>query len=321
VTAAVHVLLAAPVPDPFEFFRPSLTVSAGERGRLDQGEPLAGSLRGGERQITVFAAVRIHVDGDRLVAWMRSIAGLKRSAAVPAISRFSDPPRLEDLGALTLDEADLGDIRTCRPQDCGVKLADPEIAEFRQSIAGRQDWKPLLQDGFRRLLLRRVQAYLAEGSDGPGPSALPSILRELPFLHRVPGLIEYLERYPRAPMPAGESFLYWAKEQFGGKPVVRAIHVSIVRGGSDAGLPDALVIARQIYASHYMDGSLAVTALMRGVGGSPTYLVYVHRSEVDVFDRFFGGMVRRVVERRLRTDGAAALDGLRHRLESGPPDQ
>ena len=122
-------------------------------------------------------------------------------------------------------------------------------------------------------------------------------------------------------MPAVESFLYWSKEQFGGKPVVRAIHVTIVRGVSDEGLPDALVAARQIYASHYMDGSLAVTALVRGAGGSPSYLVYLNRSEVDVLDRFFGGMVRRIVERRLRTEGAAALEGLRRRLESGVPDQ
>jgi hypothetical protein len=306
-------------PDPFAFFQPSVTVSVDERRRLDEGQALARVLPGQHHQIAIFAAVPVDVDGDRLVAWVRDIAGLKRSSAVLAIGRFSDPPRLEDLAALTLDDADLSSIRDCRPGRCGLKLQDSEIAQLQTAIADRGDWKPVLQDAFRRLVLRRVQAYRASGIAGEAQPPLSSIFSESPFLARVPGLVEYLNRYPRVPMPEGESFIYWSKEQLGAKPVVSATHVCVVRGGRDAALPDVLVAGRQIFATHYMDGALALTVLLRNPAGSHNYLTYLNRSQVDSLGGFSGAMVRWFVERRSRTEAARVLQGLRRRLESGEP--
>ena len=87
-------LAAAPATafDPFAFFRPSITVSADDRRELDRGEPIARIVRGADREVAVFAAVQVGIDGDRLVAWTRDIRGPKRSPYVLAIGRFSDPP-------------------------------------------------------------------------------------------------------------------------------------------------------------------------------------------------------------------------------------
>jgi hypothetical protein len=49
------------------------------------------------------------------------------------------------------------------------------------------------------------------------------------------------------------------------------------------------------------------------------YLVYLNRSRIDVLDGFLGGFVRRIVERRLRSEAADVVRGLRRRLESGEP--
>ena len=49
------------------------------------------------------------------------------------------------------------------------------------------------------------------------------------------------------------------------------------------------------------------------------YLLYTRHSRVDVFRGALAGMVRRIVEKRIRSDAPEVLAGLRRRLESGDP--
>ena len=92
----------------------------------------------------------------------------------------------------------------------------------------------------------------------------------------------------------------------------------IVRGARGP-LPEAVVASRQVFATHYVTGSLALTAVVGGRNGTPRYLAYLNRSRVDVLDGFFGGLVRRVAERRLRNEAGQVVDGLRQRLAAGEP--
>lgn len=328
---AQGVLLSQATGDPFAFFRPSISQGAEERRAMSKGEAVVRVLPGRDREVAVFAAVPVNVDGDRLVAWVRNIAELKRSPFVLAIGRFSEPPRMEDLRDLALDDDDLEEIRRCRPRDCGVKLGAGELGRLQRTIAGAEgQWKPRVQDAFRDVLLQRIQMYTERGHPGLSPyddhdepvvqqTAFSSIIRRSPYLTEgLPQFAAHLDRYPEAPMPGVESFIYWAKEQFGGKPVISATHVTLLRPG-DGVLPDALVAGKQIFATHYMNGSLALTAIMRGGAGSPHYLVYLNRSEVDVVGGFWGGLVRLVVERRLKAEASEVLQGVRKRLESGDP--
>ena len=104
---ALQALGAVPHADPFVFFQPSVTITADDRHQLDRGEPIARVLPGEDLEVAMFAAVPVGIDGDRLVAWMRRIEELKKSSYVLAIGRFSDPPRIEDLAGLTLDDEEL----------------------------------------------------------------------------------------------------------------------------------------------------------------------------------------------------------------------
>ena len=314
---ALHVVLAAQAADPFTFFRPSVVMSLDDRRRLDEGESVARVLPGQDREVAIFAAVPVDADGDRLIPWARNIAALKKSSFVLAIGRFSDPPRLEDLGGLALEDDDLDDLRACRPTDCGLKLTAAEIAQLQAAIAGRIDWKSVLQDGFRRVVLQRVEAYLAHGLSSP--AVFSSIVRRSMCLtEQLPAFANYLDRYPQVSMPQVESFIYWSKERFGGKPVISVTHVSMLRGAG-AAQPDALVAGKQIFATHYMNGALALTAIVGGGPGSRRYLAYLNRSEVDVLGGFLGGLARWLVERRLKSEASDVLQGLRRRIESGPP--
>ncbi len=320
-----------PAADPLAFFQPLVKLSAKERQRISGGAALIRVLPGSDQEVAVFGAVPIRVDGERLVLWVRNIAELKKSSVVMSIRRFSDPPRIDDLDELALEDADLEDIRRCRPGDCEVKLAAAEIERLQGAIA-RADatWKPRLQQAFRELVLQRVEMYLTSGHaalsryddhDGslPRDTAFSSIMQRSPYLtEQLPRFAEYLDRYPHAAIEDVESFVYWSKEHFAGKPVISATHVSIFRG-SDPDLPTTLVAGKQIFATHYMDGALSVTAIVRDGSASQHYLTYLNRSRLDVLDGFFGGLVRSIIERRLRADASDLLQGFRRRLESGEP--
>ena len=67
--------------------------------------------------------------------------------------------------------------------------------------------------------------------------------------------------------------------------------MSILRS-DEPGLADALVAGKEIFATHYVNASLGLTAIVRGEPGGPNYLAYVNRSEVDMLGGMFGGLVR-----------------------------
>jgi hypothetical protein len=48
----------------------------------------------------------------------------------------------------------------------------------------------------------------------------------------------------------------------------------------------------------------------------------LNRSDVDVVGGFFGGLVRLIVEGRVKDEASEVLEGLRERLQRGdPPDE
>src|SRR5687768_1538347 len=141
-----------------------LSLTAGDYMRLNAGEALVELLPADAKEVAVRAATRIDAPPASLITWTRRIEALQKGRYVAAIGRFSDPPRLEDLDALSLDEADLTDLRRCRPGKCGVKLGDAEILRIRETIsAAGVDWKPAVEQAFRSIVLARAARYLAEG--------------------------------------------------------------------------------------------------------------------------------------------------------------
>lgn len=315
-----------PTSDPLALFHPTVSVSQAERARLARGDTLVRSVPATQGQVVIFSAVRAAVDGDRLIRWVRRIDLMKRGRYAPAVARFSDPPRLDDLAALELDPDDLDALQACRPGDCGLKLSEAEIGTLAPLARRRHSgWQADVQRTFREAMLTRARSYLANGFEGAPPyrdrdtpvrlgDEFQRLVAQSAFLGaRVPALTEFLTRFPAVRSPDVESFLYWSKETLGRKPVVSITHVTIVRS---TGHTDAIVVSRQVYASHYMTGSIAVTAI---AGRQPSYLLYLNRSRVDVLNGFLGGLVRRIVEGRLRDEAAQVVDGLRRRLEAGEP--
>jgi hypothetical protein len=189
-----------------------------------------------------------------------------------------------------------------------------------------RNWKSAVQMAFREIVLNRVGAYLAGRPQAPyaDQKALVSpderfnrLVAHSPFLlNGMPAVIDHLWTSPRVQPPGAESLIYWSKERFAGKPMISATEMTIVRR-HEPGMPEALVAGKQIFGTHYVNASLAVTAIVPGGTPSQRYLAYVNRSEVDVLGGALSGVTRWAMQRRLKAQAAGVLQDLRRRLEQG----
>lgn len=322
-----------PHGDPFMFFRPSVVVTAADRAILDRGFPIVLLLDTEGRELAVFTAIEVGSDvtAERMAAWLRNVAEFRKSSYVLAVRRFSSPARTEDLDTLSLDEADLEDIENCRPGDCGLKLSAGEIEGLQRVIrASGKDWKASVQAAFRQMVLQRVVGYTAKGHAAldeyrdrrkpRSPAVAFSVMlqRSTFLLAQAPTIAEALSSDPAGPTADAEEFMYWSKERFGGKAVINATHVRIFRPTGIMGL-EVLMTGKQIFATHYLDACLGVTALVRDRRTSGGYFVYFNRSDIDLLGGFWGGFARRIIEGRVEADGPAILREVSQRLSSGNP--
>ena len=111
-----------------------------------------------------------------------------------------------------------------------------------------------IEDGLRSLVLRS------------------SILREV-----TPDLYAYVERFPSERPADAEDFLYWVKEKFWLMNVVSLNHSTVVDRITASGRL-IMAVSKQLYATHYYEASLSVTAYLADRSGEEGYLVSLNRT-------------------------------------------
>lgn len=314
---------------PFAWFEPDASVSPDDLLRLARREVVVKPLPSQHGQLGVFAATELRQSSDVFVEWIRQISQLQRSKAVAASGRFSDPPVLRDLDGLTLDARDLQSLRECDAGECAMKMSAAEVEAVRRVARGPDE---ALQYTFRRLLLERLLAYRAGGPAavaapaGRPPGSRPSeVLAALhassPYIRRSDArLAQWLSAPDRTPNPEVESFYYWSKEYYAsGKAVIALTQVGVTRGPAGGAGPEVAVVGKQLFATRYMNGMLTHITLARDPQTGATYMTYSNRAQLDVLSGFWGGIVRTIINSRLRGDAATVLGTLRGRIESGPP--
>ena len=317
---AVGLLEATP-RNAFAFLAPDIAIGQAEQVMLDRRETLVRVLPGRDGFLAISAIVRVDATTERIVSWMSEVEKLQTGKYVPEVGRFSTPPRLSDLNRLTIDPGDLKALRGCVPGDCDLKLSDLEIQRLR-TIGHPAGQEAALRD----VLLSRAANYLREGDASalpyrdhktpvPPADAFQSVLQRLDFFSRqFACYADYLRGYPAVvDRHVQQSFLYWSKETLGMKPIVSITHFSAAWLDTPGG-PQAIVVSKQVYATHYRDASLTMTAVV--ADGESRYLVYINRSKIDAFRGLFGGFVRRAVERRVLAEVPEVLRDVRRRVET-----
>jgi hypothetical protein len=322
---AVLLIAAAIASDPLSLLAPCISLTARDRSALSNGEVIGRTLAAHDGQVAVFASTQLRTNADTLVTATRAIADLKKSRFVVAIRRFSDPPVLTDLDELVLSDRDVAALASCELNRCSFKLTATEIAAIVHARAGGAS-RDALQAALKRVLLDRVHIYLAEGLGAVSPivnRSKPHVLSETlralqaasPCVAQTPALAAWLAGVPRNGGDV-ESFMYWSQEYYGsGKPVVLLTHVAIQRDSPDA----AVVMAKQIFASRYMNGGFAITAVTTNPHTGAHYLTYFNRSAPDLLGGFLGPIKRNVLESRLSDELPEIILRLRARLEGTSP--
>ena len=305
--------------------------TAAEVAKFDEGEVIARVAPGeNSREVAVLGAVRIRTPKENTLSYFTQFLSFEDGAVTLQFGRFSQPPVVADVARLTLDDDDVKGLRNCQPGDCDLRIGAAAMREFGQTV----NWTmPDAAAQVNRLARERITAYvadyLARGNDAlttyddrQQPVKLADewrgILANTPYFgHFAPALKEYLERFPRASLPGATSVVYWAKENYGlPKPVVHVTHMVTWRDPAKA---DRILVAqKQIYASHYYDGSLALSAVIDAppAGGRPaSYLLYFNRSRGDLLKGGFGGLRQRVASDQARSAAVQTLTTIRDVLE------
>ena len=214
-----------------------------------------------DNDVFIVGVVRIAAPAEALVAALQKIETLRNRSPIVQIGRFSTPPRIEDLDALTFETKDLEALRACRVGDCDIKVGTPAMEAAR-----RVDWKasdahPRASRVLKDLIVARVARYPQDGpsamavyNDNEIPEStaieVAKIVDSEPTpLEFPPDLLRHVLDFPMSALPDVESFVYWSKEKTR-KTVVSVAHVSIETIPRET-RPAYAVAMKHLYDSHY----------------------------------------------------------------------
>jgi hypothetical protein len=141
-------------------------------------------------------------------------------------------------------------------------------------------------------------------------SATPSILEQVPaFRH-------HIRRYPAGASANIENFFYWSKETFGFKPTIGLNHVSVY---TDDVTGNVLIVTTQIYASHYLDGSIGIHALLPDSMSAKEpgfYWLYMNRTRIGRLGGLLGALSRPIVQHKARSGLMKSMQQTKQRFEA-----
>src|SRR5678815_5583891 len=113
------VPVAATTSSARTFLMTAFHLSAAEMERLNADQVISRTLDvQNRREIGTLGIVRVKTTPSTYVERLADIASFKRTGDVLQVGKFSNPPQLQDVASLTLDDADLKRLRECRVDDC-----------------------------------------------------------------------------------------------------------------------------------------------------------------------------------------------------------
>jgi len=238
------------------------------------------------------------------------------------IGFLSAVPTIADFDALTIDDYDLSELPGCRPGSCKLKLDRDWMTQLREASSVTGPGSPP-RDRFAGLLRDYALAYARMGN--AALTRYHDKKDELRVGEQFDGLveqsIELCGPYPevcgylhdRSRVPEGlTSRLLWTKDDIGTRRAVIVLAEQILY--TPPGRRELLVVTKQLYANHYLEGSLSTTIVRPGAEPGETYVSHLLRVRVDMLrgwglfhGRIRGGIRGKVNER---------LEGLETRMQA-----
>ncbi len=245
----------------------------------------------------VVAAVKIATPKDRALTYFKTLISYVDGSVTTGYGVLSRPPAAADLKALSLARADIGDLENCVPGDCAIRVRAAAPGAPPPAV----DWTAVDATGlanawYRQELAAYAADYLSRGNsalvafdDQSRPINLVNHWQQMadrsPVARQIsPELVRYAVSFPANPVAGASDEVYWDQQHYLAlKPILGLTHLVTLQ---DPRQPDRVVLLqKQIYASHYLYGSLALTLVLQdpASAASPvTYVVYVNRSRGDL---------------------------------------
>ena len=291
--------------------------AANDFAALQQGETIVKPAPVQDKhEVALSGLVSVRASADEFLRSYRESLTQRSNAAVVELGSFSSAPELSDLQTLTLDADDIEALKECAVGNCRIKLSAAMIERFTHEVNWQAaDYAQQATQLFRSILVDYVRDYrtrgdaaLIEYNDKPDEVRLADEERAV---SSVPGYLNDIlsTASDKSDLQPIEELLVWSKMKFGLKPVITINHVTIYKSDRELG-PQVLAVSKQIYASHYFNSSLALTAFVT-VAGPASYLVYENRSRADAFDGPFSKIKRNLVQSK----AVAGLKGVLERTK------
>jgi hypothetical protein len=288
--------------------------------RFTAGETVVWPIKAtADNEVATAGVLRAKGDLRRIVAWLRDIEAFMKAAGTENVGAISEPAKPSDFARINLNGADLGDLKTCQPGRCEIRMPSAWVPRFQKEVAwsapnALQQAEPLA----RSLIEGYVRAYQTSGDagvasfDDHGKTAKQA--REFQDLLRGSTkvwdlsypFVSYLETFPKGAPPQVESRFYWTRDKGIRKPTLTLHHVVLQVQ------PDGRVLLadKQFYASRDLDAAV-VFALGVPNGTTSFDLVVSVKARADAMKGVAARMLRGKIESGLREGLAMYLDWIR----------
>jgi hypothetical protein len=315
------------------FLKESIALTSDEMNVASSGKPVVKVLEPSDkREIVAFGIVSIAVPRSFYVDRAADFAASLRDPSRLRFALFSNPASSADVAGFSLPHDDVKDLASCHPGSCKVKLSADAITELQASLdPTTPSADSIVNAYFRSRMVKYVTAYRARGdaalieyADARDRIAAAQVFADMlsrsTYMYQyAPTLESYLKSYPNHRPASAHEALYWSEEDLPGlKPTLTITH-EVVYAPSE--LPGTTLIAsKQLYADHYLDGALGLTAAVDqatsdAAAPSSIYLVLLRRLHFD--DLPSGGLmnVRGKVIGKLRDQTETSLRDSKSRNE------
>src|SRR5919197_3838958 len=286
-----------------QFLQENIGLDAPQLAAVERGEAVVRVLETrGRRDIALFGIIMVPRGREEYVRALRNFPTSLRTPNRTQLGIFSNPAAESDVAAVVINSRDVAEIKSCKPGDCVVKLPAADMRRIHDEInwsAPPADVQAQLNAYARRRLVEYVTDYRRRGDsamaiyDDRGnlnvraSEAFAAQLAESPYVYQtVPSLQHYFATYPHGSLPGAAEVLFWSEDVMPRlRPILSVTHQVVYTPPELPGM--TLVAIKQIYANHYFEAAVDLTAAVDRTPDS-VYLVVLRRYR---FDNLPGGIL------------------------------
>lgn len=277
---------------------------------LEKGETVVRSLKGSEkREVSICGVIKLtNIPAISLPELVEKLSQ-RNNETVMKWGVFGNPPVVDDLRTLELEDRDLDDMKKCEIGDCDLKMSAAMINRLRNEINWEvPNYRTQAMQLYRQMMTEYVGDYVKDGNKAllqydnrKTPVRLVDdhrmLLNGALFLNDLsPEFGKYLRQFPAHELAGVANTIEWTKVDFGLKPILTITHTTSF-AFQENNVSQFIIATRGIYASRYVDSSLAVILLVRDSTGDTgnTFLVFTNLSRSNSLTGLLGGLKRSIV--------------------------